>query len=79
MTININEINDPILKKRYMLAIASKKLENERIRRYTYRTRQEAQIDVFDYIECFYNKRKLYSYLKYKSPSDFEAEGNILN
>ena len=28
MTININEINDPILKKRYMLAIASKQLEN---------------------------------------------------
>ena len=54
-------------------------LKRERIRRYNYRTRQEAQIDVFDYIECFYNKRRLHSYLKYKSPSDFEAEGNILN
>ena len=54
-------------------------LKRERVRRYKYRTRQEAQIDVFDYIECFYNKRRLHSYLKYKSPSDFEAEGNILN
>ena len=54
-------------------------LKRERIRRYNYRTRQEAQIDVFDYIECFYNKRRLHSYLRYKSPSDFEAEGNILN
>jgi len=54
-------------------------LKRERIRRYNYRTRQEAQIDVFDYIECFYNKRRLHSYLMYKSPSDFEAEGYILN
>ena len=54
-------------------------LKRERIRRYSYRTRQEAQIDVFDYIECFYNKRRLHSYLRYKSPSDFEAESNILN
>jgi putative transposase len=54
-------------------------LKREPIRRYNYRTRQEAQRDVFDYIECFYNKRRLHSYLKYKKPSNFEAEGNILN
>jgi putative transposase len=30
-------------------------LKTERIARKTYRTRDEAKADVFDYIECFYN------------------------
>ena len=54
-------------------------LKRERVRRYKYRTRQEAQIDIFDYIECFYNRKRLHSYLSFKSPMDFEAEGNFLN
>ena len=31
-------------------------LKRERIRRKTYRTREDARQDVFDYIELFYNR-----------------------
>jgi len=31
-------------------------LKTERIDRRTYRTRDEAKADVFDYIECFYKR-----------------------
>ena len=54
-------------------------LKRERICRYKYRTRQEAQLDIFDYIECFYNKKRLHSYLNFKSPIDFEKKTKVLN
>ena len=47
-------------------------LKRERIRRQTYRTREEAKADVFDYIECFYNRRRRHGYLGYLSPQEFE-------
>lgn len=54
-------------------------LKQERVRKYRYRTRQEAQLDIFDYIECFYNRNRLHSYLGFKSPMDFERMSNKLN
>ncbi|TKB43558.1 IS3 family transposase [Thalassotalea mangrovi] len=54
-------------------------LKRERIRKYRYRTRQEAKLDIFEYIECFYNRKRLHSYLGFKSPSDFEAEHDNVN
>ncbi len=54
-------------------------LKRERIRKYKYRTRQEAKLDIFDYIECFYNRKRLHSYLGFKSPSDFEALHDNVN
>ena len=47
-------------------------LKRERIRRRTYRTREEAKADVFDYIECFYNRKRRHAYLGYISPAEFE-------
>ena len=44
-------------------------LKTERTARKTYRTRDEAKADVFDYIECFYNPKRRHStigYLKYR-------------
>lgn len=47
-------------------------LKSELVDRTTYRTRAEAQTDVFFYIEGFYNRTRLHSYLGYKSPQSFE-------
>lgn len=38
-----------------------------------YRTRQEAKTAIFEFIEVFYNKKRLHSALGYKSPEQFEA------
>ena len=37
-----------------------------------YLTREEARLDVFDYIEVFYNRQRLHSSLGYVSPVNFE-------
>ena len=47
-------------------------LKTERTAGRTYRTRNEAKADVFDYIERFYNQRRRHSSLGYKSPVEFE-------
>ena len=47
-------------------------LKTERTARKTYRTRDEAKADVFDYIECFYNVKRRHSTIGYLSPVEFE-------
>jgi putative transposase len=47
-------------------------LKRERVNRVHYRTREEARADIFDYIECFYNRKRRHSYLGNVSPADFE-------
>jgi transposase InsO family protein len=37
-----------------------------------FRTRAEARMEIFDYIEAFYNRKRRHSYLGYLSPADFE-------
>jgi len=37
-----------------------------------YSTRDRARRDVNDYIEMFYNSRRLHSFIKFKKPNDFE-------
>jgi putative transposase len=49
-------------------------LKTERIARKTYRTRDEARADVFDYIERFYNPRRRHSTIGYVSPMEFEMK-----
>lgn len=48
-------------------------LKTERTARKTYRTRDAARADVFDYIERFYNPKRRHSKLGYLSPIQFEA------
>ena len=48
-------------------------LKTERIARKTYRNRDAARADVFDYIERFYNPKRRHSKLGYLSPIQFEA------
>ena len=49
-------------------------LKTERTARKTYRTRDQAKADVFDYIECFYNQKRRHSTLGYLSPVEFEKQ-----
>jgi len=47
-------------------------LKRERINRTRYLTRDEARADVFDYIECFYNRKRRHGRLGNISPVAFE-------
>jgi transposase InsO family protein len=47
-------------------------LKREWIRKYRYATRDEAKLELFNYIECFYNRKRRHGYLGYVSPNEFE-------
>jgi len=48
-------------------------LKNELVHDCDYRTREEAQAEVFEFIEIFYNRQRLHQSLGYRSPVTFEA------
>ncbi|MBB3884360.1 IS3 family transposase, partial [Acetobacter oeni] len=56
-------------------------LKRERIRRRTYKTRQEARQDVFDYIEMFYNpvrkqvRKGMLSAVQFEQQQTLNAQG----
>ena len=52
-------------------------LKTERTARKTYRTRNDAKADVFDYIERFYNPKRRHSTIGYMSPMDFETKAGL--
>lgn len=54
-------------------------LKRECVHRQAYATRREARTHVFEYIEVFYNRRRLHSTLGYQSPAEFEQGNIILN
>ena len=54
-------------------------LKMELIYRRKFATRQKAQHEIFDYIEVFYNRRRVHSALGYRSPEQFEKEQNAKN
>lgn len=49
-------------------------LKNELIHRRQWRTRHELHAAAFEYIEIFYNRRRLHSSLNYKTPAEAEEE-----
>lgn len=52
-------------------------LKRERIRRRTYKTREEARQDVFDYVEMFYNPKRKHVRNGMLSPVEFERQQNM--
>jgi transposase InsO family protein len=51
-----------------------KTLKVERVNDRNYWTREEAQTDIIDYIERFYNRKRRHSYLGYVSPVKYELQ-----
>jgi len=49
-----------------------KTLKKECVRKYIFKTREEAKRKTFEYIEMFYNSKRRHSYLNYLSPNNFE-------
>ncbi len=52
-------------------------LKTERTGNKTYRTRDQAKADVFDYIERFYNSKRRHSTIGYLSPMEFERRAGL--
>ena len=48
-------------------------LKTEEVYHRHYATRDEARASIFEYIEVFYNRKRLHSALGYQSPEVFEA------
>lgn len=51
-------------------------LKNELVYQQEYRTRDQARRAIFEYLEVFYNRKRLHSSLGYLSPAEFEAKLN---
>jgi transposase InsO family protein len=51
-------------------------LKRELVNEMTYATHQDARSSLFEWIECWYNRRRLHSSLGYRSPEQFEAQLN---
>jgi putative transposase len=49
-------------------------LKAELVSRAKFPTRQAAKTAIFEYLETFYNTRRLHSALGYRSPADFEED-----
>jgi transposase InsO family protein len=51
-------------------------LKTELVNHEQYATRQQARASIFEYVEAFYNRKRLHSSLGYMSPEAFEASLN---
>ena len=49
-------------------------LKNELIHHFSFRTRDEARSAIFDYIELFYNRKRIHQSLGYRTPAQVELE-----
>jgi putative transposase len=47
-------------------------LKTELVHHRRYRTRREAKVDIFEFIEVFYNRQRIHAALQYQTPLEFE-------
>jgi len=47
-------------------------LKNEWVHHHDFKTREEAKLAIFDYIECFYNRNRLHQAMNYQTPDEVE-------
>lgn len=52
-------------------------LKTELTHHVTYKTREEAQQSIFEYIEVFYNQKRIHSANDYLSPAEYENRKNV--
>lgn len=52
-------------------------LKNELVHDRDYRTHEEARVEVFEFIEVFYNRQRLHQALGYVSPEQCEANHRV--
>ena len=46
----------------------------EELNHKNFKTREDAHRSIFEYIEIFYNRKRIHSYLGYLSPEEFESK-----
>jgi len=51
-------------------------LKTELVMHCDYKTRDDARVSLFDYMEVFYNRQRLHSALDYQTPDGFELANN---
>ena len=51
-------------------------LKNELVHHSDFMTRDEGKMEVFDYIELFYNRHRIHQSLDYLTPVQFEARNS---
>jgi transposase InsO family protein len=51
-------------------------LKLDLVYRRNFASHRQARTEIFDYIECFYNRQRIHSALGYFSPVDFELINN---
>tara|TARA_R110002074_G_scaffold89233_6_gene196204 strand:- start:1473 stop:1697 length:225 start_codon:yes stop_codon:yes gene_type:complete len=59
--------------------VAGRLLKRERLRRRTYKTRENARHDIFDYIEMFYTPKRKHAGNGMLPPVDFETRQRNVN
>jgi len=52
-------------------------LKTELIYQKNYKTRKHARLDIFEYIESYYNKIRIHSYLNYMTPENYEKRSKV--
>lgn len=49
-------------------------IKSECVHARTFDSREQAALEIFDYIECFYNRVRIHSAIGWMSPADYEAK-----